>query len=320
MAKTVMYSYDNVSKNKNFKEFMELINNKTPIMLSKWGKLLGFNNRMSFSNFLKRYKINYVLKLNQFDEPDTETIEQIKVDYNDTKLTIIEIASKYNIPRNKIYKYVDTKPEKRIRCGTIKTNLMNNLGVENTGFGKMKELLEKNNIKFEIVQKKCRFYFKVECCDCNKPLIIGYERRRELLGKDIKFRCYKCFGKNQLAPMAPKRPLNQKRNTSGYIGVFIKNTRNKVYGYVSRIDLKKKIIFYKSYKDETLSDKTLMEAIVDREKFIITNGLPHTRNLSDDDLFSNMEMLGQYGDISLIKLNLKEYYAIQKLDSSKDKK
>lgn len=304
MAKTVMYSYDNISKNKNFKEFIDLINNKTPIMLSKWGKLLGFNNRMSFSNFLKRYKINYVLKLNQFDEPDTETIEQIKVDYNDTKLTIIEIASKYNIPRNKIYKYVDTKPEKRIRCGTIKTNLMNNLGVENTGFGKMKELLEKNNIKFEIVQKKFRFYFKVECCDCNKPLIIGYERHRELLGKDIKFRCYKCFGKNRLAPMAPERPLNQKRNTSGYIGVSIKNARNKVFGYSLRIDLKNKIIFHKRYKDETLSDKTLMEAVLDREKYIIENNLPHARNLDNNELISNMEMLGQYEEVKKIKLLL----------------
>lgn len=304
MAKTVMYSYDNVSKNENFKEFMDLINNKTPIILSDWCKLLGFNNRMSFSNFLKRYKINYILKLDQFDKPDIETIEKIKIDYNDTKLTIIEIASKYNIPRNRIYKYVDTKPEKRIRCGTIKTKLINNLGVENTRFGKMKELLEKNNVKFEIVQKKFRFYFKVECCDCSKQLIIGYERYRELSGKDIKFRCYKCFGKNHLAPMAPKRPLNQKRNTSGYIGVFIKNTRNKVFGYLLRIDLKNKIIFYKSYKDETLSDKTLMEAVVDREKFIITNGLPHTRNLSNEELISNMEMLGQYGDIDLIKNKL----------------
>lgn len=34
------------------------------------------------------------------------------------------------------------------------------------------------------------------------------------------------------------------------------------------------------------------------------NGLPHTRNLSDEDLISNMEMLGQYGDISLIKTKL----------------
>lgn len=310
MPNKLIYSYENVSKNENFNDFINLINNNIPIRLIDWYKMLGFNDTTGFRAFLKRYNLKYIIKPKSI-ELDTETIKQIILDYNESKLTLVAIAAKYNIGYNDIYKYVDPKPDRRVRGNTIKTNLQHNIGIENTYFGQMKLLLEKNNVEFEIIHKNSKALFKVKCCGCGKQIVLGVERFRSRLKSDAKIKCYKCWVVKDFAPNAPKRKLNPKNNTSGFIGVSIKS---RPVGFRVTIQYKNKVLLCKTYKDETLSDKTLMEAVVEREKFIIRNGLPHTRNLSDEELFSNMEKLGQYSDLGLIKEDLKEYYQILKLD------
>ena len=47
-----------------------------------------------------------------------------------------------------------------------------------------------------------------------------------------------------------------------------------------------------------------MEAVVYRDKYIIENNLPHARNLDNNELISNIEMLGQYEEVQKIKLLL----------------
>ena len=303
MATVLLYSYDKISKNEKFKEFMDLINNGTPIKLVDWSETLGFGSITSFRTFLKRYKIKYNLKKANFDLDETK-IKQIKIDYNENKLTVKDVAKKYNIPYNAIYKIVEPNGKRRERGGTIRTNLKHNLGIENTIFGQMKLLLEKNNVKFEIIHKDSDSIFVVECCECGKSMQLKAERYKERLGEYAKIKCSSCWVNNHMAPNAPSRPLNPKNNTSGYIGVSIKNAKDYIYGYRFIIQYKNKILLAKNYKDKTLSNKTLIEAVVDREKYIIENNLPHTRNFSNDELISNMEMLGQYGDIDLIKTKL----------------
>lgn len=297
MPNKLIYSYEKVSENEKFNDFINLINNSIPIRLIDWYKILGFNDPTSLRAFLKRYNLKYIVKPKSI-EPDAETIRQIKLDYDESKLTLEAIATKHNIRYNDIYKYVDSKQNRRVRGNTIKSNLQHNIGIENTAFGQMKLLLEKNNVEFEIIHKNSKALFKVKCCECGKQIILGVERFSSRLKSDAKIKCYNCWVTNHFAPNAPKRKLNPKNNTSGYIGVSIKS---RPVGFRITIQYKNKVLLCKTYKDEFLSDKTMMEAVVEREKFIIRNDLPHTRNLSDDELFSNMEMLGQYLDLDLIK-------------------
>lgn len=311
MANKLVYSYEKVSENENFDNFINLINNKIPIKLIDWYKILGFKEPTGLRVFLKRYNLKYIINRNKTIELDAETIRQIKLDYKESKLTLVAIAAKHNIGYNDIYKYIDSKQGRRIRGNTIKSNLQHNIGIESTQFGQMKLLLEKNNVKFEIIHNGLKSLFKVNCCECGKTIVIGVERFRSRLKSDAKIKCYKCWVTNHYAPNAPMRKLNPKINTSGYVGISVKS---RTVGFRATIQYKNKVLLCKTYKDETLSDKTLMEAVVEREKFIIRNGLPHTRNLTDVELFSNMEMLGQYSDLGLIKEDLKEYYTILKLD------
>ena len=163
---------------------------------------------------------------------------------------------------------------------------------------KIDEIFKKNNIKYKIVFKSESLLFEFICPLCKMPsLKAPFSIKKEI------FMCNDCVTKHKSIFIAGKRL--GRNNTSGYIGVTIrKSNSGDNIGYKSLIRYKNKNLLNIVFKDETLSDKTLIEAAVYREKYIIENGLPHTRNLSNEELISNMEMLGQYGDIDLIKKKL----------------
>ena len=89
-------------------------------------------------------------------------------------------------------------------------------------------------------------------------------------------------------------------NTTGFIGVCIKQLKGKVLGYYCCIRFKNHNVMGHLYKDETLNNKTLIQAVLDRDIFIIEHKLPHRRNFTDLELFANMEYLA-YEQIEYIK-------------------
>ena len=298
--------YENILGDEKFKDFMNLINQNIPIVVKHWSDKLGFKNPTSFIGFLKRKNIPYKVST-AINNMSIELKNHIISDYNDDILSVEQILTKYKLSSWVFYKLVGKRgndPDKRKRGNTILTKMQHNLSVNATVFGQMKELLDKNNIKYEIVLEKNKaLNFLVNCSECEKIIKIRVGEL-ERLKEDAKIKCYGCFAKNHSSIKAASKPLNELRNSSGYIGVSIKTRKGKSYGCSLTLEHKRVKLVEKYFSDKTLSDKTLIEAAVYREKFIITNGLPHTRNFSDGELISNMEMLGQYGDIDLIKKKL----------------
>lgn len=140
---------------------------------------------------------------------------------------------------------------------------------------------------------------KTKCEHCKKDLKIQVSRfrTRYLESKNPIF-CKKCKDMLFASDYLSKKP-KMKSNTSGYIGVSIHcNRKHKPLGFRLRVDYKRKILIQKYFFDDTLSDKTLLEAAIYREKYIIDNNIPHTRNFTDSELISNMEMLGQHDEIN----------------------
>ena len=226
-------------------------------------------------------------------------------------LNTVEIAAEYKVHSSRIYKILDAKNVtfRNNNFHTIKFKIDNDENfdlkellkyhnIKYKDYLKIDEIFKKNNIKYKIVFKSESLLFEFICPLCKMPsLKAPFSIKKEI------FMCNDCVTKHKSIFIAGKRL--GRNNTSGYIGVTIrKSNSGDIIGYKALISYKNKNLLNIVFKDETLSDKTLIEAAVYREKYIIENGLPHTRNLSNEELISNMEMLGQYRDIDLIKKKL----------------
>lgn len=292
--------YEHILESEKFKEFMSLIDQNIPIVIKHWSDDLGFKCPSSFVYFLKRKHITYKIS-SSFNNITDELKEQIFSDYNNNILSVEQIMLKYNLSNLVFYKLVGKRKDKdgirRKRGNTILTRVLHDIPVDNTCFGHLRKLLDDNNIKYNIIMENNNtLIFLVNCCECGKPIkvrVADFGR----LSEDPKIKCYNCFAKNHSSIKAASKSLN-KLNTSGYIGVGIKKVKGKAYGYRLTIEKEKIKVVDKYFNDQTLSEKTLIEAVVYREKYIIDNNLPHTRNLTDLELISNMEMLGQHNEIN----------------------
>ena len=97
-----------------------------------------------------------------------------------------------------------------------------------------------------------------------------------------------------------------KANTSGYIGVHLINKswkKDEPWGVLALLVHNKMNIFRNKYKDETQNKKTIIQAAVDRDIFIIEKQLPHTRNFTDIELVGEMEYLAHH-QLNIIKRRL----------------
>jgi len=169
-------------------------------------------------------------------------------------------------------------------------------------------MIDRYNVK-EIIRENNETYFIKECSICKK--------NKKILSHTISIKnkytwcCIDCYLhtdkiNNEIANQARKNT-----NTSGFIGVCAKQVHGKVLGYQVRLIYKNINLMYQLYKDETLNKKTLIQAAVDRDLFIIEKSLPHRRNFTDKELFANMLYLG-YEQVDNIKNILEQKDEIQK--------
>ncbi len=305
------YKYEIISKTEAFQEFMEYINSGKLVVIKDWYKKLGFNNSVTFSGFMKKHNINFKLKTlaNIYDDAQ---IQIMKNEYCEAKLSINEICEKYDIVSQSFYKLIGKKDgkmksdKKRIRFDSAKKKIENGLDFSNSIYGRARDILKNKNIEFEILNNGSYPLFSLNCSSCDKKL----KRKSEsilsnvMLETENKFFCKKCYDIYLSNQYAAARPICEKKNTTGYIGVSIYSKKGKSLGYLSQIIYKKTFRNSRYFYDPLLNEKTLLDAVVHRDKIIIRNDLPHTRNLSNEELISNMERLGQYRDIDLIKKKL----------------
>lgn len=159
------------------------------------------------------------------------------------------------------------------------------------------------NAKKEKKLHNNRYVVEVECQCCKKY----YWSEKSHITKSKRMNkphiCDEC---NRNSDVISGRPIT-KKNTSGYIGVYVYRKNDNIYGYKSVIVYKKCILMKNLYKDETLNDKTLIQSAIDRDIFIIEHNLPHRRNFTDKELFVNMEYLA-YDNINTLKEKLESKF------------
>ena len=166
---------------------------------------------------------------------------------------------------------------------------------------KIKESMKKYNA-IDAINKDGYIYLKVFCVKCERYKFISASMIRSANINNKEYCCNDCR-KNNLNIINAKSK-KAKNNKSGYIGVSILNNSRYV-GFSCSVMHNGSIILRNIYRDEYHTQKTLIQAAVDRDLFIIEKGLPHTRNFTDDELLSNMEYLA-YDNIDTIKKILTE--------------
>lgn len=162
--------------------------------------------------------------------------------------------------------------------------------------------------RVELVNHKNRkeYYHRVKC-ECGKEYNISSSTAVRLFKIEKKYQCKECSESfNIRCPRASKQK-KRKNNTTGYIGVRVRKDHrdNSIWGYEGIIVYGGHTVFRNRYKDDTLNEKTLIQAVVDRDCFIIDNSLPHTRNLNDKELIAYMKYLG-YVEVDTIKNKLEK--------------
>ena len=305
------YSYERITSSVYWEKFMEEIKDGNTIRKSDWYKKLGFNNATSFGAFLKNHEIEY--KVDKFaNNLSKEKLEELASDYHNSNFSIKEIQSKYGMCEHTIYKLIgkekgSRKPRKRYNTLTDRIN--KNKNYADTAFGKACDLLTENNKPFEIDINGNIPLIILNCAKC------GTEIERpgvKILAHFSKYKtfdtvCRNCYNNSEASSFASKKSLT-KRNNTGYVGIqfYVSSSSGENIGYASDVAFKNKRLVRKYFPDNTLSKKTLMEAVVYREIYLIKNKLPHTRNLSNEELLSNLQMLGQHSEYEEIKNILDE--------------
>ena len=189
---------------------------------------------------------------------------------------LYRVLKKYNLP-------------KRIPCNASRNP---------TQIIKLAKEKRKNNIEkygvVEIIKKNGIDKYKVKCSKCGNFHFTGFNYLKK------QNMCLDCVNKNksEISSKSKKR----KSNTSGFIGISLINGKN--IGVRARIVCDKITVLNNFYKDDFLHDKTILQAAIDRDIFIIERNLPHTRNFTDLELFANMEYLA-YEQIEHIKTILR---------------
>ena len=309
-TRPVLYTYEKISSSPFWEEFMGEIKKGNPIRKVDWYKKLGFNNVSSLIVFLKKYKIDH--KTATFTNSlSKEKLKELAFDYQNSDLSIKEIQTKYNMCDHSIHRLIGKEKGscKRKRFNNLTNRIIKDKNVSDTLYGKACNLLTENKIPFKINLSGKTPLIILKCAKCgneieraSNKILLHYSKYKEF--GDV---CRKCYDNIEASSFASKKLLS-KKNTTGYVGIqfYISSSSREYIGYTSSITFKHKRLVRKYFPDDTLSDKTLMEAVVYRELYIIKNKLPHTRNLNDEELFSNLQMLGQYLEYEEIKNILNE--------------
>lgn len=188
-----------------------------------------------------------------------------------------ELCIKYDISTTTLNKILrDNNIRRDVTC---LSSVKNHLGVKKT----RKTRSSSNRVEFEYLVG----------CSCGKENWIPHHVAIRLYKRKDKYLCDKCSKSFDIR--CPRASMQKKRkdNTTGYIGVTVKKDHrdNSIWGYQAVINSKGNKVFDNRYKDYDLYEKTLIQAVVDRDVFIINHSLPHRRNLADKELLSEMQFL-----------------------------
>lgn len=142
-------------------------------------------------------------------------------------------------------------------------------------------------------------------CSCGEKSWIPYFVASRLFKAKRKYLCDKCSTSFSVRIERASGQRKRKDNTTGYIGIHVRkeSRNNDIWGYQATIMSKKKAVMRNRYKDPDLNEKTLLQAVVDRDMYIVQHNLTHRRNLSDKELIGNMLMLG-YEQVEDVKQRL----------------
>ena len=273
------YSYERITSSVYWEKFMEEIKDGNTIRKSDWYKKLGFNNVTSFGAFLKNHKIEH--KVDKFaNNLSKEKLEELAFDYHNNNLSIKEIQSKYGMCDHTIYRLIgkekgSRKPRKRYN--TLTERIIKNKNYLDTAFGKACNLLTEKKITFEIDISGNTPLIILNCAKCGTEIERPGNKILTHFSKYKKFDtvCRNCYNTSEASSFASKKSLT-KRNNTGFVGIqfYVSSSSGENIGYASDIAFK--------------------------------NKLPHTRNLSDEELLSNLQMLGQHSELEEIKNILNE--------------
>ena len=291
---------------KLLKEF-KIAASKGDVVIKDWSEKFGYKSPSGLSELLKRHNIKYHAKTapRYFSEEEEHEICNL---YKNGK-TLLEIIDLYKTKGIRKYTKILLDNNIPIRKKSEYSNLVKSQNIRKFGkekitkpFKKAVETLKNHNFEFKIIKGSNRSTMIeltcIQCGDVTKydPWSIMERFKNEDFTECL---CYVCLKKITHSDNMSKVQI-KKSNKTGYIGVCIRNEKYKE-GFLVNLTYNKIRLIDKNFKDETFSDKTLIEAAVFREKYILENDLPHTRNFSDEELISNMEMLGEYSEIDKIK-------------------
>lgn len=161
---------------------------------------------------------------------------------------------------------------------------------EQNRYNNHSELLKHFDAKTIIKGSKTIYY--VDCSDCLNSVCVTIERLSKAKERNKKqYTCSKCSMKENVVSEKMCKCEKKLNNTTGFIGVSVFSSKGEVSGYRAVLQHHKQVLLRNSYKDKQLHSKTLIQAAVDRDLFIIERSLPHTRNFSDTELLGKMEYL-----------------------------
>lgn len=307
------YKYE-LKYDKFIPQITEYCEKNIPMRFKDVSELIGINIKI-ISNIIRANKIPHTLFRKDIVRINKRTKNVIIKKYLEGKSTI-QLGKEYGVRGSRIGRILHDnnivlreKVSKTIKYNiehgkdydlkeiTKQTNLKyNDLNLANS-------ILKENKIDYKIVVNGSYIKFEFKCPECG-----GISTKLPSSIKINVFICNTCMEKHRSDIQAGRKKIRV--NTSGYIGVCIgKNRKKEPNRYQVKLTYHNKfqnihINLFKIFNDSTLSNKTLMEAVVYRDKYIIENNLPHARNLDNNELISNMEMLGQYEEVPKIKLLL----------------
>lgn len=296
-------------------QITEYCEKNIPIRFKDVSKLIGINVKI-ISNIIRANKIPHTLFRKDIVRINKKTKNVIIKKYLEGKSTL-QLGKEYGVRGSRIGKILhanNIKLREKV-SKTIKYNIERGKDYDlkeitkqtNIKYKDLKlanSILKENKIDYKIVVNDPHIKFEFKCPECG-----GVSLKLPRSIKINVFICNACVEKHRSDIQAGLKKIRV-NNKSGYIGVCVgKNRKKEPIRYQVKLTYHNKfqniyINLFKIFNDSTLSNKTLMEAVVYRDKYIIENNLPHARNLDNNELISNMEMLGQYEEVQKIKLLL----------------
>ncbi len=267
-----------------------------PIDFKYWSNKLGIP-RNSFRKYLNSRGITHTSS--KFGGLSIKDKDQLVKDYING-ISANDLVVKYHTHINNVRQYI-------IEAGvgyrgkgwySFAAKIEKNIPIENTGYAKAFNLAKFLGLQPELgISKSKKPLLTIKCTKCDSPIKLAPYRFMKTITNADKCVCRDCYIKEFRETYHIKKKRG-KNNTSGFLGisVYSKYLVNRGYiprGYVARFRMDNEYVVDKKFLDPTLSTKTLYEAAIFREQYLIDNNLNYARNFTDEEFISALEFVGQ---------------------------